>query len=96
MCVHQGIRGFQRSTPEAQWRRSPVLSFFWGVLKPVRQSVTLDYDAATHALVPRAPNAALIDDAIATYQTASWLFKQGRQHEIVPTDAPRHVAATQR
>lgn len=64
-----------------------------GVLKPVRQSVTLDYDAATHTLVPRAPNAALIDDAIATYQTASWLFKHGRQREIVPADGTRHVAA---
>ena len=64
-----------------------------GVLKPVRKSVTLDYDSASHALVPRAPNTALIDDAIATYQTASWLFKQGRQRELLPVGGPRHVAA---
>jgi len=67
-----------------------------GVLKPVRQSVTLDYDAATHALVPRAPNAELIDDAIATYQTASWLFQHGRQRELVPAHETRHVAAAAR
>ncbi|MBL9199370.1 MAG: sulfatase-like hydrolase/transferase [Opitutaceae bacterium] len=64
-----------------------------GVLKPPRQAVTFRYDAATHALTPQAQEAELIDDAIAAYQTASWLFRHGGQREYDPAHATRNVAA---
>lgn len=53
-----------------------------GLLKPVRQSAVFSYDRQTHALRPLAPQADLIDDAIAYYQTASWLFKNGKQRAL--------------
>ncbi|MEO5959324.1 MAG: LTA synthase family protein [Opitutaceae bacterium] len=60
-----------------------------GVLKPVRQSVTLSYDRATHAMKTLALDTALIDDAIAYYQTASWLFKNERQREVTAVELAR-------
>lgn len=38
--------------------------------------------SVTHAMEPQARNLTLIDDAIATYQTASWLFKHAAQREL--------------
>lgn len=55
-----------------------------GVLKPVRQSATFAYDAATHEATRTPLNNPLLDDAIANYQTASWLFKNGRQRALAP------------
>lgn len=53
------------------------------VLAPVREMKTLHYDAATHATVPVKRNAALLADAIAYYETASFVFKHGKQAEYV-------------
>lgn len=70
------------------------------VLKPVRQSVTASYNPASHALQFQAPDAELVDDAIAYYQTASWLFSHQKQAELTPAEAlrftfpPNHVAAS--
>jgi phosphoglycerol transferase MdoB-like AlkP superfamily enzyme len=57
-----------------------------GVLKPVRQSVTLSYARETHEMKVLTPDAALIDETIAYYQTASWLFKHGHQREATPQE----------
>lgn len=62
------------------------------VLKPVRQSATLTYDRATHALKPRPADETLTNDAIAYYQTASWLFKHGKQGELTAPEWRRYVA----
>lgn len=62
------------------------------VLKPTRQALTFDYDATAHGLHPHASNGMLIDEAIAAYQTASWLFQHGRQKEHLSHDAPRVIA----
>lgn len=56
------------------------------VLKPMRQSQTLAYDRVTHDLKPTAPNVALMNDAAAYYQSASWLFKNGRQRALNSDD----------
>lgn len=57
-----------------------------GILKPIRQSLTLNYNSETHALVPQPENAQLIEDATAYYQTASWLFKHNQQRELTPKE----------
>jgi phosphoglycerol transferase MdoB-like AlkP superfamily enzyme len=56
------------------------------VLKPVRESSAFSYDRATHEMraVPIDPE--LEADAIAYYQTASWLFKQGGQRALSDTE----------
>ena len=56
------------------------------VLKPMRHAQTLAYNRDTHDLRPTAPNTSLMNDAIAYYQTASWLFKHGRQRALNPED----------
>lgn len=53
------------------------------VLQPIRQSDAYDYDKASHALTPCIGGGDLMTDAIANYQTASWLFKHGVQREYV-------------
>lgn len=68
----------------------------WGqlaVLKPVRQSLTLSYSDFSHEMKPQHPNQALTDEAIATYQTASWLFKHGQQRELTPEEITRYAPA---
>ena len=65
-----------------------------GVLKPVRQSLTLSYSSVSHEMTPLPPNQSLIDEAIATYQTASWLFKHGHQRELTQEELARHEAST--
>ncbi len=62
------------------------------VLKPVRQSLTLSYARTTHEMKPLAPNTNGIDDTIAYYQTASWLFKHGRQRELTREELTRYAA----
>lgn len=67
--------------------------FQWGqlgVLKPVRQSVTLNYDFFNHDMKEWSPNRPLIDEAIAYYQTASWLFKHRRQGELSAAELARY------
>jgi phosphoglycerol transferase MdoB-like AlkP superfamily enzyme len=59
------------------------------MLKPVRQSATLTYDCATRAMQPCDADETLTDDAIALYQTASWLFKHGGQLELTPLELTR-------
>jgi phosphoglycerol transferase MdoB-like AlkP superfamily enzyme len=60
-----------------------------GVLKPVRQAMTFRYDPKTHETVPTEHEPAVIDDAIAYYQTASWLFKNGHQRELTAAERAR-------
>jgi phosphoglycerol transferase MdoB-like AlkP superfamily enzyme len=55
------------------------------VLQPVRKTDAYDYDAASHALTPCRGGGSLVADAIANYQAASWLFKNGVQREYVTT-----------
>jgi phosphoglycerol transferase MdoB-like AlkP superfamily enzyme len=65
-----------------------------GVLKPVRRSSTLTFSPGTSKLAPGPNNTDLIDDTIAFYQTASWLFKHGQQQELTRAelDGARRVA----
>jgi phosphoglycerol transferase MdoB-like AlkP superfamily enzyme len=60
-----------------------------GVLKPVRQSLTLRYNPISHEMIPQPPDQSLIDETIATYQTASWLFKHGHQRELTQEELAR-------
>jgi phosphoglycerol transferase MdoB-like AlkP superfamily enzyme len=62
-----------------------------GVLKPVRQSLTLRYDPASYEMKVQDSNASLIDEAIATYQTACWLFKNGGQRELSAAEFERYT-----
>jgi phosphoglycerol transferase MdoB-like AlkP superfamily enzyme len=61
-----------------------------GVLKPVRQSLTFEYDSQTQVTLPAATDPALVDAAIANYQTASWLFKHQRQRELTTEEFVRY------
>jgi len=61
------------------------------VLKPVRQSARLSYDRGTHEVRRLPANPALLDDTIAYYQTANWLFKHGRQRELTAEDTARYL-----
>lgn len=60
-----------------------------GILKPVRDAMTFRYDSTTNETVPVTHDPALIDDAIAYYQTASWLFKNGHQRELSEVERSR-------
>jgi len=60
------------------------------VLKPVRQSSTMSYQHATRTMNNRPPDADLLDDAIAYYQTASWLFKHDGQRELSTAEWKRY------
>ncbi len=62
------------------------------VLAPVRQAHAFAYDPADNQLTALPGHPALIDDAIACYQTASWLFKHHRQGEVEsrPASGPFH------
>ena len=53
------------------------------VLQPGRRAETFSYEESDHELKSRSPDRTLIDDAIAYYQTASWLFKNHAQREYV-------------
>lgn len=57
-----------------------------GIVKPVRQSMALDYDARTHATQPRPGGGALVEDTMAYYETASWLFRNGRQKNLTAAE----------
>ena len=61
-----------------------------GVVKPVRQSLTLAYDPTRAVTETAEPSQAMVDAAIANYQTASWLFKHGRQRELTPEEFLRY------
>jgi phosphoglycerol transferase MdoB-like AlkP superfamily enzyme len=63
------------------------------VLKPVRQSLTLSYDRSSHEMRPVAPNAAALEDTIAFYQTASWLFKHSAQRALAPDEIAHYSAS---
>jgi phosphoglycerol transferase MdoB-like AlkP superfamily enzyme len=62
------------------------------VLKPVQQSLSLRYNSANHEMTPLPPEPAAIDDTIAFYQSASWLFQHGRQRALSPDEFARHLA----
>ncbi|MDO8542734.1 MAG: LTA synthase family protein [Opitutaceae bacterium] len=53
------------------------------VLQPVRQGATYSYDERTHELRPQPRDAGLLEEAIAYYQTASWLFKHHVQRDSI-------------
>lgn len=57
------------------------------VLQPMRPAEIYDYDPETRALDSCGAGADLIKDAIASYQTAAWLFKNRVQREYAGTDA---------
>ena len=61
-----------------------------GVLKPVRQSLTLEYDQVSQVTTTVPTDQTLIDAAIANYQTASWLFKHTRQRELSAEEFNRY------
>lgn len=61
-----------------------------GVLKPVRQSLVLEYDQQHRTTLPVPTDRALVDAAIANYQTASWLFKHARQRELSAEEFRRY------
>jgi phosphoglycerol transferase MdoB-like AlkP superfamily enzyme len=63
------------------------------VVKPVRQSATLGYSSATNEMKALPLNTAGIDDTIAYYETASWLFKHGRQRELSKEELNRYQPA---
>ncbi len=52
------------------------------LLSPVRRRAVFSYDSARHVLTPLRADQAPIDDAIAYYETASWLIKNKRQGAI--------------
>jgi phosphoglycerol transferase MdoB-like AlkP superfamily enzyme len=56
------------------------------VLKPVRRSAAFGYNSQDHRMPPLAPDPEFLSDAIAYYQTASWLFKHRRQGELTPVE----------
>lgn len=60
-----------------------------GVLKPVRQSLTLTYAPVDNTLTPQYPNVTLLNDDIATYETACWLFAHGGQRALTPAELAR-------
>ncbi len=62
------------------------------VLKPVRQSVALKYDAVHQTSEPKPTDPSLVDDAIAYYQSASWLFAHGGQRSPGTEKPESHVA----
>jgi phosphoglycerol transferase MdoB-like AlkP superfamily enzyme len=56
------------------------------VLGPLHDARTYRYEAATGALVPIAPSAYAEEEAISFYQTASWLYRNGRYREVTPEE----------
>ena len=64
------------------------------VLKPVRQAATLSYSNMTNEMKPRPLDRTGIDDTIAYYQTASWLFKHGRQRALSKDELARYTPST--
>ena len=62
-----------------------------GVIKPLRESLVFNYDPLTFGMTAEPNQGPLIDDAIATYQSASWLFKHDGQRALTPTDFTRYV-----
>ena len=57
------------------------------LLTPVRQRQAYAWNAAHRTLSTLPPGLPLLEDAIAYYQTASWLFKNGRQTAVpAPAD----------
>ncbi len=59
------------------------------VLSPRRGVAYYDYDRATHALSPAAPDERLRAETIAFYQTAAWLYRHGRYRAISADDQAR-------
>jgi membrane-anchored protein YejM (alkaline phosphatase superfamily) len=55
------------------------------VLKPVKGTASYRYDAATHELQPDSDEAALTREAIAFYQTAIYLYRNGLYRALPPT-----------
>jgi len=60
------------------------------VLKPVRGKAAYDYDPATFALTPRQSDGSDIDEAIAYYQTASYLYKNNLFREVAPDEIAKY------
>lgn len=66
------------------------------ILKPVRETETFSYDDDTTELTGLPPDAPMLDDAIAYYQSASYLFKNGLQGELPETAATTLIEQTRR
>ncbi|WP_233256526.1 LTA synthase family protein [Opitutus sp. ER46] len=59
------------------------------VIEPVRRSASYSYDRTTHAQLPIDPDPELMADAVAYYQTASWLFAHRVQRALESKGAGR-------
>jgi phosphoglycerol transferase MdoB-like AlkP superfamily enzyme len=62
------------------------------VLKPIRQHDAYNYDPTTFALAPRSTDASDREEAIAYYQTASYLYRNRLYREISPSEQMRFSA----
>ncbi|MBK9990541.1 MAG: sulfatase-like hydrolase/transferase [Verrucomicrobia bacterium] len=64
------------------------------VLKPLRGTSEYNYDASSFTLSPRTGSAtgATVDEAIAYYQSASYLYKNKLYREITPTEAATYTS----
>ena len=63
------------------------------VLSPLRRFSDSSYDEKTHELKPLPERSSQVDDAIAVYETASWLFKNKKQMAIQAQAASALVPA---
>lgn len=64
------------------------------ILQPVRKATSLTYDPVSYVMRRRAADADEINDTIALYQTASWLFKNGKQRELTSVETNRLAVAS--
>lgn len=57
------------------------------VLQPLREAEVYDYDRTTFEMKPCRFGADLIEDTVASYQVASWLFRHRRQREVAASES---------
>jgi len=60
------------------------------VLKPMRDKDAYDYDPVTFAMTPQRADVTEVDEAIAYYQTASYLYKNHTFRELTPEELAKY------
>lgn len=65
------------------------------VLRPIRGVDHYDYDPKTFALTPRPPQADQVHEAIAYYQVASHLYREGLYRALTPEEQARYRATAE-
>jgi hypothetical protein len=65
------------------------------VLRPIRGVDHYAYDPQTFALAPRAPETDQVHEAIAYYQAASHLYREGLYRALTPEEQARYRAAAE-